>query len=62
MALNARVARGSRGINAQDHIAIMIPYWVYRRVCDTLVAMGVTTKPEDYIIAILEGHVRRLNL
>jgi hypothetical protein len=43
-------------------IEVMIPYWIYRRVCTALTAMGVTTKPEDYIVAILEGHVRMLNL
>jgi len=44
------------------HIAVMVPYWVYRRICHALVAMGSSTKPEEYIVAILEGHVRRLNL
>jgi len=44
------------------HIAVMVPYWVYRRIWHALVAMGASTKPEEYIVAILEGHVRKLNL
>jgi len=63
--MNASVARGFRDIREQDdesHIAVMVPYWLYRRICETLVALNVTTKPEDYIVAVLEGHVRRLNL
>jgi hypothetical protein len=45
-----------------DFIQVMIPYWIYRRVCTALTFMGSSTKPEDYIVAVLEGHVRRLNL
>ena len=45
-----------------DFIEVMIPYWIYRRVCAALTAMGASTKPEDYNVAVLEGDVRRLNL
>jgi hypothetical protein len=40
----------------------MIPYWIYRRICNLLVAVESAAKPEDYIVAVLEGHARRLNL
>ena len=43
-------------------IQVMIPYWIYRRICNLLVAVQSAAKPEDYIVAVLEGHVRRLNL
>jgi hypothetical protein len=55
------VNRGGRGDEPGD-ISVMIPYWVYRRICDMLVAVGSAAKPEEYIRAILEGHVRKLNL
>jgi hypothetical protein len=60
-AIVSRISLGD-GEKAPGHIALMIPYWIYRRVCAALTAMGATTKPEDYIVAVLEGHVRRLNL
>jgi len=40
----------------------MIPYWIYTRICDALAAMDCTTKPEDYVVAVLQGHVMSLNL
>jgi hypothetical protein len=43
-------------------IQVMIPYWIYRRICNLLVAVQSAAKPEDYIVAVLEGHARRLNL
>jgi hypothetical protein len=55
------VNRGGRG-DEPGEISVMIPYWVYRRICDMLVAVGSAAKPEEYITAILEGHVRKLNL
>lgn len=39
------------------HIEVMIPYWIYRRVYSALVAMESPSKPEEYIVAVLEGHV-----
>jgi hypothetical protein len=41
---------------------IMIPRWVYNRIVTLLVAVQSAAKPEAYIVAVLEGHVRRLNL
>ena len=45
-----------------DLMGIMIPRWVYNRIVTLLVAVQSGAKPEDYIVAVLEGHVRRLNL
>jgi hypothetical protein len=47
---------------ASDQMQVMIPHWVYNRIAALLVAAQSATQPEDYIIAVLEGHVRRLNL
>lgn len=44
-----------------DLIQVMIPRWVYTRIVTLLVAVQSGTKPEDYIVAVLEGYVRRLN-
>jgi hypothetical protein len=55
------VNRGGRG-NERGDISVMIPYYVYRRICNMLVAVGSAAEPEEYITAILEGHVRKLNL
>jgi hypothetical protein len=41
---------------------IVIPKWIYNRIVTLLVAVQSGAKPEDYIVAVLEGHVRRLNL
>ena len=45
-----------------DLMQVMIPRWVYNRIVTLLVAVQSGTAPEDYIVAVLEGHVRRLNL
>jgi hypothetical protein len=45
-----------------DQMQVMIPRWVYNRIVTLLVAVQSGAKPEDYIVAVLEGHVRRLNL
>jgi len=45
-----------------DQMQVMIPHWVYNRIAALLVAAQSATEPEDYIVAVLEGHVRRLNL
>ena len=45
-----------------DLIEVMIPRWVYNRIVALLVAVQSGAKPEEYIVAVLEGHVRRLNL
>jgi len=41
---------------------IMNPRWVYNRIAVLLIAAQGGAKVEDYIVAALEGHVRRLNL
>jgi hypothetical protein len=48
--------------DSSDHVEIMIPRWVYNRIAVLLVAAQSATRPEDYIVAVLEGHARRLNL
>jgi hypothetical protein len=45
-----------------DLVQVMIPRWVYNRIVTLLVAVQSGAAPEDYIVAVLEGHVRRLNL
>jgi len=30
-------------------ISVMLPYWIYNRVCGAFRAMNCPTKPEDYI-------------
>jgi hypothetical protein len=45
-----------------DLMQVMIPRWVYNRIVTLLVAVQSGAAPEDYIVAVLEGHVRRLNL
>jgi hypothetical protein len=47
---------------ASDLMQVMIPHWVYDRIATLMVAAQSATQPEDYIVAVLEGHVRRLNL
>ena len=44
-----------------DEISVMLPYWAYNRICPALRAMNCPTKPEDYVVAVLEGHVRGLD-
>ena len=46
----------------EGYIGVMIPYWMYRRIQIFLIAIKSSAKPDDYIAAILEGHIRRLNL
>lgn len=45
-----------------DLVEVMIPRWIYNRIVALLVAVQSGAKPEDYIVAVLEGHARRLNL
>jgi len=49
------------GIDPSGHIKVMIPQWIYTRLCDMLVVTQSGAKPEDYIVAILEGHLSGLN-
>jgi len=62
--VGAIVSRISLGDDekAPGHIALTIAYTIYRRVCTAMTAVGAATKPEDYIVTVLEDHVRRLNL
>jgi len=48
--------------DSPDQMQVMIPRWVYNRIVTLLVAVQSGADPEDYIVAVLEGHVRRLNL
>jgi hypothetical protein len=46
---------------------ILIPRWVYNRIAALLAAANAGEYVDDerirkYIVAVLEGHVRRLNL
>jgi hypothetical protein len=41
---------------------VMIPHWIYNRIAALMVAAQSATEPEGYIVAVLEGHARRLNL
>jgi hypothetical protein len=41
---------------------VMIPRWTHSRIEALLVAAQSAAEPDDYIVAVLEGHVRRLNL
>lgn len=50
-----------------DLVQIMIPRWVYKRIAALLAAVNAgeyvdDERVEGYIVAVLEGHVRRLNL
>ena len=54
----------SRGVMSEEEmrgeggeISVMLPCWIYNRICRALRAMNSPTKPEDYIVAVLEGHV-----
>jgi hypothetical protein len=44
-----------------DLVQITIPRWIYNRIAVLLIAAQGGAKVEDYIIAVLEGHMRRLN-
>ena len=45
-----------------DYIQVTIPYWIYSRVAEFLTTIQSSAKPEEYMVAILEGNVKRLNL
>jgi len=45
-----------------DLVQITIPRWVYNRIAVLLIAAQGGAKVEDYVVAVLEGHMRRLNL
>ena len=45
-----------------DLVQIMIPRWVYNRIAVLLIAAQGGAKVEDYVVAVLEGHMRRLNV
>jgi hypothetical protein len=43
-------------------VQITIPRWIYNRIAVLLIAAQGGAKVEDYVVAVLEGHMRRLNL
>jgi hypothetical protein len=43
-------------------VQVMIPRWTHNRIEELLVAAQSAAETDDYIVAVLEGHVRRLNL
>ena len=43
-------------------VQIMIPRWTHNRVEALLVMAQSSMEQEDYIVEVLEGHVRSLNL
>jgi hypothetical protein len=45
-----------------DLVQIMIPRWTHNRIEALLVTAQSAMEPEDYIVAVLEGHMRSLNL
>ena len=65
--MNPSVARGSAWEEPVDrgegHIAVMIPFDRYRKLQLYLLATGsCSAKPDELIVAILDGWIRRLNL
>ena len=48
--------------DSSDHVQITIPRWVYNRIAVLLIAAQGGVKVDDYIVAVLEGHARKLNL
>lgn len=61
---DCRVARGASIPEdpSQGHIAVMIPYVLYRRLQEYLLAIQSSLKPEELIASILEGYIRRLQM
>jgi hypothetical protein len=50
-----------------DLMQIMIPRWIYNRIAALLTAANAgeyigDERIREYVVAVLEGHVRRLNL
>jgi predicted transcriptional regulator len=50
-----------------DRIEMMIPRWVYNRIAALLAAANAgeyvdNERVERYVVAVLEGHIRRLNI
>ena len=58
---NARVMEPLEA-ESSDQVQITIPRWVYNRIAVLLIAAQGGVKVEDYIVAVLEGHARKLNL
>jgi hypothetical protein len=48
--------------DSSDQVQITIPRWVYNRIAVLLIAAQGGAKVEDYVVAVLEGHARKLNL
>jgi hypothetical protein len=45
-----------------DLVQVMIPRWTHKRIEALLIAAESAAETEHYIVAVLEGHARRLNL
>ena len=45
-----------------DLVQIMIPRWTHNRIEALLVTVQSAMEPEDHVVAVLEGHMRSLNL
>lgn len=57
--MNASIARGSswEKDEREGHIAVMIPYTLYREIQWMLNAMGSQVKPDDLIADIIRGYL-----
>jgi hypothetical protein len=58
---------GPFGSDSSDQVQITIPRWVYNRIAVLPVAAQAgeyvsNAKVEEYVVAVLEGHARKLNL
>ena len=67
--IDARKARVMEPLTGEppDLMETMIPHWVYNRIAALLAAANAgeyvgNERVEGYVVAVLEGHVRRLNL
>jgi len=60
--MDARVARDGLREYAPGDIQITIPYVVYRQVQLYLQAIDSRQRPEQLIVDIIRGYLRKLNL
>jgi len=59
--MNASIARASswEEHEREGHIAVMIPYTLYREIQWMLNAIGSQVKPDDLIADIIRGYLNR---
>jgi hypothetical protein len=59
--MNASIARGSswEEDEQEGHIAVMVPYMLYREIQWMLNAIGSQAKPDDLIADIIRGYLKR---